>query len=122
MLDTAKFLSITGLSIICLAPWSAMASVSPVQNVPPQQQDLPACYIQTGTGKVINLSKNCGFVRPASCATSLGSASRDAVLIDFCKRNEKCLLNSTCNEIPRGVKTPPPGTPMGRQDSKQVIA
>ncbi len=76
-------------------------------------QDVPACYLKTEDGKTIDLSQKCGFIKPAACGTSLGSASRDAVLADFCRQNQRCALTNTCNTMPRGVNTPPPGTPMG---------
>jgi hypothetical protein len=84
--------------------------------------DNPACYIQTSSGQVIDLSQKCGFIKPSVCGTSLGSASRDAVLADFCRQNQRCVLTNTCNAMPRGVNTPPPGTPMGFVDLPKVTA
>ena len=75
--------------------------------------DLPACYFKTKNGKVMDLTRMCGFIRPTSCTESLGSSGRDRVLADFCRQNEKCLLTNTCNEMPRGIYAPPPGTPVG---------
>jgi hypothetical protein len=92
---------------------ASLAGTTADASNPTKAQDLPACYVQTTAGKVIDLSKKCGFIKPAVCATSLGSASRDAVLADFCRKNQRCLLTNTCNAMPRGIKAPPPGTPMG---------
>jgi hypothetical protein len=75
--------------------------------------DLPACYLRTPSGKLIDLTAKCGFIKPAVCATSLGSASRDAVVADFCRKNQRCALTNTCSTMPRGVSAPAPGTPMG---------
>jgi hypothetical protein len=92
---------------------TSLAGTTVDASNPTKVQDLPACYVQTTTGKVIDLSKKCGFVQPAICGTSLGSASRDAVLADFCRKNQRCALTNTCNTMPRGIQAPPPGTPMG---------
>jgi hypothetical protein len=89
---------------------------------PKPSQDLPTCFIQSKSGELIDLTSKCGFVKPLACSSSLGSASRDAVLMEFCRRNERCLLNNTCNTMPRGIQAPPPGTPMGRNSSRQLIA
>jgi hypothetical protein len=75
-------------------------------------EDVPTCYLKTQDGKTIDLSQKCGFIKPAACGTTLGSASRDTVLTDFCRQNQRCALTNTCNTMPRGVNTPP-GTPMG---------
>jgi hypothetical protein len=92
---------------------TSLAGTTVDASNPTKVQDLPACYVQTTAGKVIDLSKKCGFIKPAICATSLGSASRDAVLADFCRKNQRCALTNTCNAMPRGIKAPAPGTPMG---------
>jgi hypothetical protein len=102
-------------------PTTVLASQAPVRKSP-QVKNLPACYVQTKDGKIIDLTASCGFVRPAGCNSSLGSASRDAVLTDFCNQNKRCLLTNTCQETPRGINTPPPGTPVGKILSNEAIA
>lgn len=84
--------------------------------------DLPICYVKTTDDKLIDLTNKCGFIKPAACASSLGSASRDRVLADFCERNNRCLLNNACDDIPRGINTPPLGTPMGFGFSQHLVA
>jgi hypothetical protein len=98
-----------------------LATQSSQQKNPQSISDLPACYIKTVTGQIIDLTVNCGFIRPSICQDSLGSPSRDAVLADFCKRNPRCMLKNTCNEIPRGINTPPKGTPMGAIFSTTLV-
>jgi hypothetical protein len=81
--------------------------------ITPQSTHRPACYLQTRNGQIIDLTTKCGFIKPSVCGTSLGSASRDAIVADFCRQNPRCLLTNTCNTMPRGINAPRPGTPMG---------
>jgi hypothetical protein len=102
----------TGLTLNMTGQLSLAGTTATPTNSP-QVPDRPACYVQMTNGKVIDLSQKCGFIKPAICSTSLGSASRDAVLADFCRKNQRCVLTNTCNTMPRGIKAPAPGTPMG---------
>lgn len=68
--------------------------------MPAEPQNVPTCYVKLANGVVQDLTKFCGFIKPQSCSGSLGSASRDRVLTEFCKQNEKCLLTNTCNAQP----------------------
>jgi len=64
------------------------------------QESLPLCYIQTTNG-LINLSSMCGFRLPDICSTIyISQDSKGAILSDFCKKNEKCVLSKSCNEQP----------------------
>lgn len=73
----------------------------------------PICYVKLPNGEVRDLTKFCGFIKPQSCSGSLGSASRDRVLTEFCKQNEKCLLTNTCNAQPIAPYGPRPGEAAG---------
>jgi|GEM_PF-3602576 len=85
------------------------------------EMDVPLCYMRTSDGTLLDLSKTCGFIKPTICADSLGTPERDAVLSEFCVKNEKCALTSTCNAIPRSINAPP-GVPAGMRLSNEVIA
>ena len=76
-------------------------------------QNTPICYVKLPNGDVRDLTKFCGFIKPQSCTGSLGSASRDRVLTEFCKQNEKCLLTNTCNTQPIAPYGPRPGEAAG---------
>lgn len=115
-----RFVPVVTVAFYLINPSTSVAK--PSQNQSNTPKNLPACYIQSKNGKIIDLTVTCGFVRPAACGSSLGSVSRDAVLADFCKRNKRCLLTNTCNEIPRGTNMPPPGTPVGNMPQKELIA
>lgn len=90
--------------------------------MPAEPQNVPTCYVKLANGEVRDLTNFCGFIKPQSCSGSLGSASRDRVLPDFCKQHNRCVLTKTCKETPRGIYTPPPGTPMGVILSKYIFA
>ena len=78
-----------------------------------ENYDIPICYHINSDGKIVNLTRICGFIKPQSCSTSLGSASRDRVLNQFCQQNEKCLLTNTCNAQPIAPYGPRPGEAAG---------
>ena len=98
------------LFTLTLSP--AQAS-TPLFTDSPIDQDVPICYMKTKHGSLIDLIQICGYIKPAACGTSLGSASRDAVLSEFCRKNQRCILTNTCDTMPRGINARPPGTPMG---------
>jgi hypothetical protein len=78
-----------------------------------KKHTLPFCYMTTTDGRLIDLTAKCGFIQPQICSGSLGSASRDRVLTEFCKQNEKCLLTNTCNAQPIAPYGPRPGEAAG---------
>lgn len=78
-----------------------------------QDINKPICYVKLTGSAVEDLTKICGFIKPQSCSTSLGSASRDRVLNEFCQQNEKCLLTNTCNAQPIAPYGPRPGEAAG---------
>jgi hypothetical protein len=85
------------------------------------QVEIPICYMQTSDGRTIDLSKSCGFIKPSICLDSLGTPERNAVLLDFCKKNNRCELNGTCNQMPKSINAPPPGTPLGMISPNKAI-
>ena len=66
----------------------------------------PLCYFQTSKGQTLDLSDMCGFISPAICNEGSNKPELAAMLKDFCKKHEKCLLTSTCNQIPQGLNLP----------------
>ena len=114
-------------SILIIIPFLTSQIAIAGTAVPPSSVisptvDVPACYFKTSSGQLIDLTDKCGFIKPSACATSLGSSSRDKVLTAFCQQNKKCALTNTCGDMPRGLNTPVPGTPMGFTPSKQTVA
>ena len=106
--------------VLCLSETSLVLA-TPIKRIPSHLKSLPICYFQDSRGQIFDLSVSCGFIRPNTCTESLGSESRDRVLADFCRQNEKCLLTNTCNEMPRSIYTPPPGTPVGTLLQKEFF-
>ncbi len=121
-----KELAVATISILihgAFIPVALSASVTTIAGaVSAESQNVPACYVKLANGEIRDLTKFCGFIKPQSCSGSLGSASRDLVLPDFCKQHNRCVLTKTCKETPRGIYTPPPGTPMGVILSKYISA
>ncbi len=112
-----KALAATTLSIFihgAFIPVALSSSVITIAGTMPfETQNLPTCYVKLANGVVQDLTKFCGFIKPQSCSGSLGSASRDRVLTEFCKQNEKCLLTNTCNTQPIAPYGPRPGEAAG---------
>ena len=114
--------SILMIAPLVTSPIALAGTVAPTSPTTSPTVDVPACYFKTSSGQLIDLTDKCGFIKPAACASSLGSFSRDKVLATFCQQNKKCVLTNTCGDMPRGINTPPPGTPMGFTPSKQTVA
>jgi hypothetical protein len=66
----------------------------------------PLCYLKTSNGKTLDLTDMCGFISPAICREGSTKPERATLLKVFCKQHEKCLLTSTCNEIPQTLNRP----------------
>jgi hypothetical protein len=113
----SKALAATAISIVIHSasiPVALSASVTTIAGAMPSEvQNVPTCYVKLENGEVRDLTKFCGFIKPQSCSGSLGSASRDRVLTEFCKQNEKCLLTNTCNIQPIAPYGPRPGEAAG---------
>jgi hypothetical protein len=108
--------------VYCLSTWIFLLSNNLILCKPAQagtivatleSKNTPVCYVKLANGRVQNLTKICGFIKPQSCSTSLGSASRDRVMNAFCQQNEKCLLTNTCNIQPIAPYGPRPGEAAG---------
>ena len=78
-----------------------------------ETKDTPICYMKLENGKIKDLTRICGFIKPQACSGTLGSDSRDRVLNEFCQQNEKCLLTNTCNAQPIAPYGPRPGEAAG---------
>lgn len=66
----------------------------------------PLCYIKTSDGRTLDLSDMCGFLSPEICKNPNVKPELAAKVKEFCKKNEKCALNSTCNQIPQPLQPP----------------
>ena len=95
-----------------LAPSLSALTISGA--MPLETKDTPSCYMKLANGKIQDLTRFCGFIKPQTChGGTLGSAIRDQVMNEFCQQNEKCLLTNTCNAHPFSPYGPRPGEAAG---------
>lgn len=102
------------LSAVLVSFMAETAFGSPL-NYPVLQNldtDTPFCYMQTPDGKTLDLRKICGFASPDVCFDAINKPELAAILKDFCKKNERCSLTSTCNEIPQTFNRPNTNSPL----------
>ena len=72
-----------------------------VQN---SDSNTPFCYMKTADGRILDLRNICGFASPAACSDTNIKPEIAILLKDFCKRNQRCQITSTCNTFPQTVE------------------
>lgn len=110
-----KFLNLTVILSAVLVSLMAEAALGRPLNYPVVQsldKSTPFCYMQTSDGKTLDLSNICGFGSPSVCSDTTNKPELAALLKDFCKKNLRCELTSTCNEIPQTFDRPNTGPPL----------
>jgi hypothetical protein len=80
-----------------------------VQN---SDSNTPFCYMKTQDGRTLDLSNICGFASPAVCSDANAKPELATLLKDFCKKNQRCQITSTCNEMPQALQRPTTGDPL----------
>lgn len=104
-------LSTALVSLMAEAAFSRPLTYPVVQN----SDTAPLCYMQTSDGRTLDLTEMCGFISPEVCSDPNNKPELAALIKEFCKKNEKCRLTSTCNDIPQTLNRPintPPGEPL----------
>jgi hypothetical protein len=93
-------------ALVLLATQNAQSQPINYRVVQNTDNSPPLCYFQTSSGQNLDLTDMCGFISPAICREGSNKPELSAMLKDFCKKHEKCLLTSTCNEIPQRLNLP----------------
>ena len=110
-----KLLNLTAVLWVVLVSLMTEAALGRPLNYPVVQsldRETPFCYMQTPDGKTLDLSNICGFGSPSVCSDTNNKPELAALLKDFCKKNSRCELTSTCNEIPQTFDRPNTGSPL----------
>lgn len=105
---------IAALSAALISFMADSAFSSPLKYPVIQNPDsyIPFCYIQTAEGQTLDLSNMCGFASPNVCFDATNKSDLATILKEFCKKNERCSLTSTCREIPQTFNRPNTDSPL----------
>jgi hypothetical protein len=110
-----KFPNLTAVLPAVLVFLIAEASLGNPLNYPVVQNPnnyTPFCYMLSTDGKMLDLSNICGFGKPDVCSDTSNKPELAALIKDFCSKNSRCSLTSTCHEIPQTFFRPSPGEPL----------
>jgi len=94
------------LSLQFVSPTIAEPLITRFPNIKPTSliTNPPICFAQISTNQAIDLSSICGFRNPSICNIELGEASeKSQLLLEFCKKNQRCEQAGTCNQQPLGL-------------------
>jgi hypothetical protein len=97
------------ISLTAQTAFSLPLNYPVVQN---SDSNTPFCYMKTTDGRTLDLRNICGFASPAVCSDTNAKPELATLLKDFCKKNQRCQITATCNEIPQALPRPTTGDPL----------